>query len=145
MIQVEFDPKPQVLRQFAYVAVVGLPLIALVVLKLLGLWSWTESWTHPAMLAAGGIGIGQLLLFTAGVRAPTRWVFVVLMLVALPIGFVISHVLMAVIYYLVITPIGLFFRLVGRDVIGRKLDPRKVSYWHDRGAPRPASSYFKLY
>ncbi len=51
-----------------------------------------------------------------------RPVFQGLTLIAAPIGFVISHVFLAVIYYLVITPIGLIFRLTGRDAIGRKID-----------------------
>ena len=56
-----------------------------------------------------------------------------------------DHVLMASIYYLLITPFALVFRLIGRDVIGRRIDRTLPTYWRDRGAPRPASSYFKLY
>jgi hypothetical protein len=58
---------------------------------------------------------------------------------------VLSQVLMAVIFYLVFTPIGLCFRLAGRDAMGRKFDPKKTSYWHDRGPARSPASYFKLY
>ena len=64
------------------------------------------------------------------------------MAVAMPIGWVVSHVLMAAIFYLVITPVGLFFRIIGRDAMARRAptlpsqwvpressaDPRR--YWH---------------
>lgn len=145
MIKLNFRPESRILAQFAWVALVGLPLIAFAVLKICGLWSWTDSWTHPAMLWSAGVGAGQLLLYLAGLREPTRWIYAVLMVVAVPIGFVLSQVLMAAIYYLVFTPIGLCFRLVGRDAMGRRADPSRKSYWHDRGPPRSPASYFKLY
>ncbi len=52
---------------------------------------------------------------------------------AFPIGWVISHVAMALIYYLVFTPIGLIMRLVGRDPMERRFDRQAASYWveHD--------------
>ncbi|MFY9341482.1 MAG: hypothetical protein WAT39_03255 [Planctomycetota bacterium] len=141
MMKVDFKPEARVLGQFAYLAVVGLPLIAWLVLRLCGAFEWT----HPAMLAAAGVGVLQLVLFQLGIKQVTHAAFVVLMIVAMPIGFVISHVLIATIYYLVMTPIGLVFRLIGRDVIGKRPDPKAASYWHDKGQPRPATSYFKLY
>jgi hypothetical protein len=67
------------------------------------------------------------------------------MLVAYPIGLVVSTVLIGVIFYALITPIGLVFRVIGRDVMGKRLDKSAATYWHVRGAPRPATSYFKLY
>lgn len=141
MIKIDFHPDARILRQFAWLAVLGLPLVAGLVLRLFGAFAWT----HPVFLAAAAAGVLQLGLFLAGVSALTRWAFVGLSVVAMPIGFVLSHVLIAGIYYLVFTPIGLVFRLIGRDALGRRLDPGKASYWHVREAVRPPSSYFKLY
>ena len=141
MIKINLNPPERVLGHFAWIAIPGLPLVVGAVLRIAGVFAWG----HPALLAAGGVAVAQLALYLAGVRFATKAVYVLLSLIAMPIGFVLSHVLMAVIYYLVMTPIGLFFRLVGRDVLGRKLEPNKASYWHDRGEPRSASNYFKLY
>lgn len=145
MLKLNLRPEARALQQFAWFALVGLPLIAFAVLKFSGLWSWSESWTHPAMLVAYGLGAGQLVLFLAGVPLLSRWLYAALMVVAFPVGFVLSHVLMAAIYYLVITPIGLCFKLLGRDTMGRKFDRTKATYWHDRGPARTPASYFKLY
>lgn len=145
MLKLDLQPKPAVLQQFAWFAVLGLPLITFAVLKFAGLWSWSESWTHPAMLTAYGVGAGQLGLFLAGLRQPSSWIYAGLMLVAFPIGFVLSHVLMAMIFYLVFTPIGLVFRLIGRDAMGKSFDRSRSSYWHERGKPRSKASYFQLY
>lgn len=145
MIKLNLRPERRILQQFAYFAVLGLPLIAFAVLKIGGAWSWTESWTHPAMLWTAGVGVAQLVLFLAVTDVVTRWIYAGLMVIAFPIGFLLSQVLMALIFYLLFTPIGLFFRLTGRDAMGRKPDPSKTSYWHDRGPARSPASYFKLY
>jgi hypothetical protein len=141
MLKLDLKPKPHILKQFAFFGVVGLALIAFAILRLCGAWSFT----HPAFLVASGIGVLQLVLFLVGVTVVTAWLYAGLMIVAFPIGFVLSQVLMAAIYYLVMTPIGLVFRLIGRDAMGRKLELSKPSYWHDRGPQRSPSSYFKLY
>jgi hypothetical protein len=53
-----------------------------------------------------------------------------------PIGFVLSHVILGFVYYVVFTLMGLVMRLVGYDPMQRKLDPAAKSYWvaHDPGA-----------
>lgn len=141
MLKLDFKPAPNVLGQFAFIALAGLPLIAWLVLRLCSAFEFT----HPAFLAAIGVAVLQLGLFVAGLREPTRWIYCLLMVVAFPIGFVISHVMMLIIYYLVITPIALVFRITGRDMLGRRLEPQRASYWTERPARRDAASYFKLY
>lgn len=61
---------------------------------------------------------------------------------AWPVGWVVSHVIMAVLYYLVITPVGLVMRLCGRDPLQRRFDPAAKSYWRPRGPRPPPESYF---
>jgi hypothetical protein len=146
MIKLNLAPERRVLAQFAWVAAIALPLLTAFVTRdtvWYRFWEWP--WGSVPVLCLGGLGAAQLVAFLLGVRQPTRVLYVVLMVIALPIGFVVSHVLIALVFYLVITPIALVFRLGGRDAIGRKIDRSKASYWVDRGAPRPASSYFKLY
>ncbi|HEB53420.1 MAG TPA: hypothetical protein ENI87_09225 [bacterium] len=141
MIKLDFNPDRNALRQFAWIALVGLPLLVYVVLKIVGV----ASWTHPAMYVAYGVAVGQLVLLLAGVPILARVLFVALTLVAFPIGMIVSTVLVAFVYYLVLTPIGLFFRLIGRDLMHKKPDRACKSYWVERDGERPADSYFKLY
>jgi len=67
-------------------------------------------------------------------------VYVGLMLVSFPIGWVVSHVTLAVIYYLVFTPVALLFRLIGRDALERQFDRQATTYWEpyrpDQGLAR---------
>ena len=48
---------------------------------------------------------------------------------ALPIGWVVSHVVVLVAFYLVVTPIGLIMRATGRDPMRRSFDPAAETYW----------------
>jgi hypothetical protein len=141
MIKLDLKPAPHIIKQFAWFAVIGMGLLAYAALK----FSVGFVWDHPVFLMCIGIGVLQLLLFQVGVPILSRTLFVVLSVAFIPIGFVLSHVLLAVIYYLVFTPIALVFRLIGRDVIGKKLDKNAKTYWHERSGDRPAASYFKLY
>ena len=137
------------MRQFAWASLCLFPAVA-------GFLAWRHGLPTAWVLALSGIGvlvaIVELvlvnLLGSLGVlleKLIPRALYQILSLLAFPIGFVISHVLMATIFYLVMTPIGLFFRLVNRDALGRKLQPDRTSYWRDRGPARDPSSYFKLY
>lgn len=141
MIKIDLKPKPEFLRQFALVTIVGLPLLTAAVLRIAGVFAWD----HVALLVAGAVALLQCALAFAGSLHLTRVIYVVLMCVSFPIGFVVSSVLLVAIYFLVFTPIGLVFRLIGRDTMGRRLEPSRTTYWHQRPAPRPLASYFKLY
>jgi len=61
-----------------------------------------------------------------------RLVFVGMSCLAWPIGFVVSHVVLAVVFYLVLTPIGLVMRLFGYDPMRRRFEPGESSYWTRR-------------
>lgn len=55
------------------------------------------------------------------------------MTLALLIGWVMSRLILIVIFYFVLTPIGLFLRLSGKDLLGTKLGISKTSYWQIHG------------
>jgi hypothetical protein len=49
---------------------------------------------------------------------------------------------MAIFYFLLLTPLGLLFRLMGRDALGRKFDSNTNSYWIARRSPEKLDRYF---
>jgi ABC-type uncharacterized transport system permease subunit len=61
-----------------------------------------------------------------------RRLYVGWMVAAVPVGWTISHLVLGLVYYLVLTPTGLLLRLVGRDPMRRKLDTNATSYWIER-------------
>jgi len=48
------------------------------------------------------------------------------------IGSIISKVIMAILFYGMFTPIALILRLLGKDLLGKKLDKNSSSYWVKR-------------
>lgn len=48
------------------------------------------------------------------------------------IGSIISKVIMAILFYGMFTPVALILRLLGKDLLGKKLDKNSSSYWVKR-------------
>ena len=94
---------------------------------------------HPVLAATTGMGALAMPVLWFVANEPVRLAFVGLSYATFPIGFVVSHVLLLVIYYGVFTPIGLVMRACGRDPLQRKFDRSAATYWERRsGAARPS-------
>ncbi len=76
------------------------------------------------------------------IRKPTylAWIYSVV-----PIGWVVSHVLLGIVFYLVVTPVGLAMKALKYDPMQRTLDPAAKSYWIKRESQVDNSSYFRQY
>ena len=48
------------------------------------------------------------------------------------LGSIIAPIIMGIIFFLVITPIGFIMRALGRDLLRKKIDKNKSSYWINR-------------
>ena len=70
-----------------------------------------------------------------------RPVFVGWMVVAFPVGWVVSSVLLAALYYGLFTPVGLLFRLAGRDRLALRRPAGRASYWE----PKPEVTDLRRY
>jgi hypothetical protein len=56
----------------------------------------------------------------------------------LALGRVTTPIVMAVVFFLAVTPTGLVMRALGKDLLRRRLDPAAKSYWIERTPPGPA-------
>ncbi len=137
LIDVNWSPDRKELRQFA--------LLFLVFAEAAGtaiyfFKDWAD-WIAPTFWIAGVVvGLAGLLL-----PVLVRPVWVGMMAIALPIGLVVSTVMIVTIYYLVMTPIGWVMRLGGYDPLQRGFDRSAATHWIERkGGVRPAD-YFKQY
>ncbi len=54
------------------------------------------------------------------------------------LGKVVSPIALGILFYIVITPIGLVIRLTGKDPLRLKFAPAADSYWIPRDPPGPA-------
>ena len=51
------------------------------------------------------------------------------------LGAVVAPVVMALVYFTTLVPIGLIARLMGKDLLRQKLDKNAKSYWIERNLP----------
>jgi len=79
------------------------------------------------------------------VPATMRVLYLGMSHLGLPIGFVVSLVILTAVWYLVFTPIGLVLRLAGYDPLGRRFEPQRDSYWVERRTQPAVQRYFRQY
>ena len=103
------------------------------VLAALGLLLWARGKAHFPWLLAPGI---VLLACGAALPKALKPVYIAWMALALALGFVVSHVVLTLFFFLVITPVGWAARLLGRDFLRLKPDPRAATYWLPRERPK---------
>ncbi len=90
--------------------------------------------------------IGALLcILSYGVRAFRLPLYVGWMKAVSPIGWTISHLLLAMVYYLIITPMGLMMRLFRRDSMRRKFEPEAETYWIERRSNGDLARYVRQF
>src|ERR1017187_1336136 len=77
------------------------------------------------------LGVVAIVIGLLGLIRPAavRGLFVGATVLAFPIGWVVSQIMLAVMYYGIITPLALWFRLRGRDLLSRKPAPHRASFW----------------
>jgi hypothetical protein len=91
-----------------------------------------------------GIGAVLALVYYA-VPATRRAMFVGWMVAAYPVGYVVSHLLLGLIYFGVVTPIGLAMRVVGYDPMCRRFDREAPTYWVRRASGADVTRYFRQF
>jgi hypothetical protein len=60
-------------------------------------------------------------------------VFILFMYIAHVLGFVMTRLILCILYYLVITPMSLLGRLFGKKFLDVKFSRKEVSYWIESG------------
>jgi hypothetical protein len=75
-------------------------------------------------------GIGSVALLAAWVcPMGLKPVYTYWMKLAIVLGFISSHVILALVYYLVLTPMGLVMRVLGKNPMPLQPDENTQSYW----------------
>lgn len=72
-----------------------------------------------------------------------RPLYVGMMIASFPAGWLISHLILATVYFTLFTPLALFFRLMGRDSLRLSTSSACPTYLDARPAPGDKRSYFR--
>jgi len=119
--------------------------MALVILPLIGLLLYLAKQVDWQVCAAIGAAGGAIWISGLISYRLTRAIYLVLVTLTLPIGLVISLTIMALFYFGVMTPLGLLFRIMGRDAMCRRLDAKAKTYWVPHESSSTAERYFQQF
>ena len=123
----KIDSSPKKVKEFGWVMAIFFGLLG-------GFLFWRGKPSAVIFLGTAA-AFGALTLFARPVLKPLQkaWMtFAVLM------GWLMSRVILGILFYLAITPIALILRLTKKDLLDMRLDPSAPSYWKHR-TPDPAS------
>ena len=134
--ELDLDPSPTKLRSFA--------------LLFLGFAAISAGWRFwmsglgvlPAALLVGGATVGILGLIRP---RDVRPIYLGMTLGTFPLGWILSHILLGLVYFGLFTPLALLFRLGGRDAFRRSFDASADTYLQSRSTTPVSSSYLRPY
>ena len=136
-VKLNWRPSPRDLRQFGFIFGAGFLLVGLV--KYFWLWNWFLERDEKLGLILISIGIlgGGLGLTGTYLALPIYYLWLAL---AFVLGNITSRLAVSLIYFGVITPLGILARIIGRDKL--QLKKQDVSsYWKDVSLPVEQDKY----
>jgi hypothetical protein len=145
LVELDFNPDPDTLRKFGYIALGGFGLLAAAAYTEVLIFSFGLGAARvPVAASLLGLGVLSALLSLVAPKA-NRVIYVGLSVVAFPIGFVVSHVVLALIFFFLISPIALAFRIARRNELRLGSDATAQSYWSAVRPRRSSESYFSQF
>lgn len=145
MLDLNLNPSRRHLRQFGYIAG-GVFLLLAALSYWRGELVGIELGGASPIVAAACAGVAALSL-SFSVMAPgvNRFLYIALTVVTYPLGWLLSHAILALLFYGVLTPIGLLFRILGRDPLRRMFEPELETYWEPHEKATDTRRYFRQF
>ena len=134
LMEINWHPDARQLRLFGFGALAASFVFAVVSILV---WRASPVWAVIAVTIGSGIFLSSLIAPRAA-----RVIYLVLTIATMPIGVAVSVVLLGAFYFLLLTPLGLFFRLIGRDPLHLRFDRKEETYWVPYKTPASAERYF---
>lgn len=145
LVEINVNPDRKTLRQFGVIAFVGFGILAALAYYEKLIFSFGLGDARMPLVTSFVLVGSVALLFSLVYPKANRILYVGLALLAFPIGFVLSYVIMGTLFFLVIGPFAVLFRLFGRDSMHRDYEPSAPTYWQPAKPPRDKESYFHQY
>jgi hypothetical protein len=136
VITVNRHPSRSQLRSFSRV---WLPLVGSSSAAIL----WWRGHASAALVMCAIVALATVLALAS--EAMARWLFVGLSFATYPIGWVVSLAALAIVYFLVVTPIALAMRLSGRDRLRLKWRGDESGWIERRGRDSDAERAFRQF
>ncbi len=115
-----WHPNKTELRTFGAVLILGFGCIGLLI-------SWKGNNPLAQRMWSISAAVGLLAILFPGLAKPFYWIWMGLGYV---VGSIMSRIVLAIIFFGILTPLATVFRLAKRDVLRLKKKPQE-SYWED--------------
>lgn len=130
----KLDRSPRALRRFGIV--IGAVLLLLGTLLLLG----------DRNAGAPFLAIGALLLLAAAFAPRVlRYVYKPWMFLAFALSWLVTRVILTLLFFLIVTPLGLLQRLCGKRALEFRFKNGQTTYWQPRMTRPAAADYEKQF
>jgi hypothetical protein len=128
-------PTARVLRQFAAAWLIFFLALAA-----------NQIWRRGHVPAGAVLGV-VALIGIAGLIKPNslRLLFLAASIAAFPIGWLVSEVAIAIMFYGIVTPLAFFWRIRRRDLLQLRAKSAQASYWISRDSEPPPERYLKQF
>ena len=136
IVDINWNPSRKELKAFSLLLIVFFSIVA---------WLAHGKGVSPEtarMIAGSGAVVGVAGLLSPGF---IRIVYVVWMAAVFPIGLVVSNIVLALVFYGVVWPIGILARLTGRNALQLGFDRDAKTYWNTRQPVKDPRRYFRQY
>jgi uncharacterized membrane protein len=132
------DTSRRALRNFGVVVGGVFVVIATVI-------AWRRGWSLEGLPLVFGVPGG--LLVVAGLVVPSglRRIYLGWMTLAVVMGYVMTRLILSVVFFLLMVPIGLALRLAGKDLLRLRRKPAGESYWLPRSEDAPLAERLRRY
>lgn len=131
-----FAPSDRMLRQFGGLWIIFFGLIAAF-----------QEFKHQRHTLALVLAVLAVTIGPLGVLWPRaiKPIFIGWMALVYPIGWTVSRLVLGLLFYGLFTPVGWFFRRIGRDELWLKRRTEAASYWRPKPAAADKSRYFRQF
>mgnify|MGYP005838515273 CR=1 FL=1 len=116
----------------------GFGLTIIICLFILVHFFFQRNWSLPLLLIDLFI-----LLFTIFFPVVLKPLFILFSYVGLAIGWVMTRMIITLLFFLVVTPISLMAKLVGKNFLDTRFKTGKPSYWKDVSSSRMNNSNYE--
>ncbi len=130
-VEINWNPPERDLRVFSGLLIAFSGFIA---------WKFDSTIGHSVAVVAAVVGIVGLAIPRLAKPVYVGW-----MVAVSPIAFVVSNLILAFVFYVVVLPLAILMRLKHRDALRLKVDRSVSTYWLPRETQRDPRRYFRQY
>jgi hypothetical protein len=134
LVEINRTPSHTELRWFGVIV-----LVFFAILGGIALWQF-ESVRWSGILCGAGLILAAAYYGVRPLRLP---LYLMWMHAVAPIGWLLSHAVLAIVYFGIVAPTGLLMRPFGRDALRRGFEPTRDSYWTEHDPGTETARYFR--